>query len=125
MTSPFPLQLALGQHQYEAIEKLLRVMDPNCIMVCIRAAEKMGWGNLIFLFDTVKDLSQEVVVDGIRTVSAKGMLRTRWFVALYNGVLMTLSTRKGPTSDSSSPWWCQFNPQTQEMFSAAIYHDAV
>jgi hypothetical protein len=61
-----------AEFQDEVIGKLLSIMDSKHILEHVKVREKIGWGNLIYLLDAIKDFPQEVLAERIQIISAKG-----------------------------------------------------
>jgi hypothetical protein len=115
MTSSSPLRYA---SQYEALEKLLWTMNSDCVL---GYCEQRRRDYLISFASIVKDLPHEGVVEKIQTVSTKGPLSFRCFIATHYHALTLRSTR---TSNTASPppeqWYCS-SPQAEEAFGPPLH----
>lgn len=65
-----------AEHQDEVIGKLLSIVDSKHILDHVKAREKIGWGNLNYLLDAIKDFPQEVLAERIQIISAKGQWKS-------------------------------------------------
>jgi hypothetical protein len=103
--------------QYEALEKLLWTMNSDC---ALGHCEQRRRDHLISFASIVKDLPHEGVVEKIQTVSTKGPLSFRCFIASHYHVLTLPSTRTSNTASPSPEQRYCTSPQAEEAFDPLL-----